>query len=116
MTEQYRRVVGDTEADIEDQLLVTLSDGTTRVEDISGFQTVTFHLEKPDGSVSTATDSGAVTVLDSPNGIVEYQLQDGDLDQQGRYRYEWQVTYGDGEVLSFPSDGLGEVWVREDLG
>lgn len=111
MSEQYRRVVGDTEADIEDQLLADDS-----AEDISGFQSVAFHLEKPDDTVVTATDTGAVTVEDSVNGIVSYQFQSGDLDQQGRYRYEWEVTYGDGEVMTFPGDGVGEIWVREELG
>lgn len=111
MTTQYRRVVGDTEGDIKDQLL---ADGSA--EDISGFQSVELHLEKPDESVVTADDSGAVTVEDSPNGIVSYQFQSGDLDQQGRYRYEWEVTYGDGEVLTFPGEDMGKIWVREELG
>lgn len=111
MSDQYRRVVGDTESDIEDQLL---ADG--HAEDISGFQSVELHLEKPDDTVLTAADTGAVTVEDSPTGIVSYQFQPGDLDQTGRYRYEWEVTYGDGEVMTFPGDGMGKLWVREELG
>lgn len=47
---------------------------------------------------------------------VQYQFQDGDLDQSGRYRYEWEVTFGDGGVLTFPGDGVATIWVREELG
>lgn len=110
MSRQYRRVVGDTESPIEDQLL---ADGTN--VDISGFQSVAFHLEKPDGSTITADDTGDVTVENSPDGLVSYDVQSGDFDQQRRYRYEWEVTFGDGGVLTSPGDGTGEIWVREGL-
>lgn len=110
MTNDYRRVVGDTESAIED----TLTDGSTAV-DISGFQSVEFHLTKPDDTSVSDDTNGAVTVEDSPNGQVKYDFQSGDLDQQGRYEYEWQVTFGDGGVLSFPSKAPATIWVREEL-
>jgi hypothetical protein len=111
MTDQYRRVVGDTESPIEDQLT---NDGTNT--DISGFQSVEIHIEKPDGTVITADDTGNVTVGNSPEGLVKYDFQAGDLDQQGRYFYEWQVTFGDGGILTFPGDGRATIWAREETG
>lgn len=107
----YERVVGDTESPIED----TLTDGVAAI-DISGFQSVSFHLLKPDDTSVTADDaSAAVTVEDSPTGKVEYAFQTGDLDQEGRYRYEWEVTFGDGGVLTIPSDGWETIYVRDEL-
>jgi hypothetical protein len=107
----YERVVGDTESPIEDTLI---DDGG--VSDISGFQKVEFHLIKPDDTSVTATDSdAAVTVEDSVNGQVKYEFQSGDLDQDGRYRYEWEVTFGDGGILTYPSSGWEPIFVRDEL-
>jgi hypothetical protein len=107
----YERVVGDTESPIEDTLV---ADGDAI--DISGFQQVAFHLVKPDDTEVTATDSDpGVTVEDSPTGQVKYDFQSGDLDQEGRYRYEWEVTFGDGGVLTVPSDGWETIYVRDEL-
>jgi hypothetical protein len=110
MSEQYRRVVGDTESDLEDQLLADASN-----VDLTNFQEVEIHLGKPDGTTVTDDTTGNVSVQDVSNGVVQYQFQSGDLDQQGRYRYEWEVTFGDGGVLSFPGDELATIWVREEL-
>lgn len=110
MTEQYRRVVGDTESDIEDQLVAD----QTNVA-LTDFQEVEIHIEKPDGTSLTDDTTGAVSVQDVANGVVQYQFQSGDLDQSGRYRYEWEVTFGDGGVLTFPGDDYATIWVRDEL-
>jgi hypothetical protein len=107
---EYRRVVGDTESNIEDQLLADASN-----VDLSNFQEVELHLEKPDGTTLTDDTTGAVSVQDVSNGVVQYQFQSGDLDQTGRYRYEWEVTFGDGGVLTFPGDELATIYVRDEL-
>jgi len=108
--EQYRRVTADTEGDIEDQLL---ADGAP--VDISGFQSVAIHIETPSGTLLEADDTGAVTVEDSPTGRVAYQFGPDDLTESGRYRYEWEVTFGDGGVATFPSAGLALLYVRDGL-
>lgn len=110
MSDQYRRVVGDTDSPIEDTLI-----GDGQAIDISGFQSVELHIEKPDGTTITDDNTGNVTVEDSPAGEVKYEFQTGDLDQQGRYRYEWQVTFGDGGILTFPGDTMAKIWVREEI-
>jgi len=108
--EQYRRVTGDTEGDIEDQLTAD-----SEPVSIEGYQSVVIHIETPSGSVITADDSGAVTVDDAPSGRVSYQFQAGGLDARGQYQYEWEVTFGDGGVATFPSDTPARLFVRDGL-
>lgn len=50
-------------------------------------------------------DSGA-TIKDASNGVVAYQWQSGETDRTGAYYIEWEVTYGDGGVETFPRDGF----------
>lgn len=110
MSEQYRRVVGDTESDIEDQLLADSAN-----VDLTNLLGVSIHIVKPDGTTITDDRNGAVSVQDVSNGVVQYEFQSGDLDQSGRYRYEWEVTFGDGGVLTFPGDDWATIWVRDEL-
>jgi hypothetical protein len=109
MTNAYRRVVGDTGPPIEDTLM---SDETP--DDITGAD-VSIHITKPDDSLITADDSGAVTVESAEDGEVRYDFQDGDLDQEGRYRYEWEVAFTGGETVSYPSESERKIWVRQEL-
>jgi len=110
MSEPYFRVVGDTDTSIDDQLV---ADGSA--VDISNFSSVEIHIEKPDDTVITDDTNGGVTVTDAANGKVKYEFASGDLDRPGRYRYEWQITFGGGDVLTVPSSGLGIIQVREEL-
>lgn len=110
MSSQYRRVVGDTETDIRDQLL---ADGSP--VDISEFHAVAIHIETPTGDVIVADTNSGVTVNNSPEGMVRYSFSEGDLSDRGRYRYEWEVTFADGGVLTFPADGMAKIWVRDEL-
>jgi len=110
LTERYHRVVGDTESPIKDTLK---TDGSAA--DISGFQQVQIAIEKPDETVITDPDAGNVNVIDAVNGAVEYAFAAGDLDQTGDYRYEWEITFGNGGVLTFPAESTPEIKVRDEL-
>lgn len=109
MTNAYRRVTGDTGPPIRDTLV---ADDTP--VDLSG-ATVKIHLTKPDKTLVTADDSGAVTVESAADGEVKYDFQTGDLDQRGSYNYEWEITFGDGTVQTYPSEDKREIWVRNEL-
>jgi hypothetical protein len=115
MRAQYRRVMSDSESSIKDQLTGVQFDGSEINVDIQDFSEVAVHIERPDGSVVTGNTSGDVTVEDPLVGKVKYDFSQSDLDQQGRYRYEWEVTFVDGGVLTFPADEMAKIWVREEL-
>jgi len=107
---QYRRAVGDTESSIEDQLT-----GDGDVISIEDFNEVEIHIEKPDGTTITDDTTGNVVVENSTEGLVRYDFAASDLGQSGRYTYEWQVTFGDGGILTFPGDDLAKLWVRDEI-
>ena len=48
--------------------------------------------------------------------VVEYDWQPGDTDQAGLRRAEFEVTYSDGAVETFPNGGYLLVQISEDLG
>jgi len=110
MSDPYRRVVGDTDTSLDDQLV---ADG--QAVDISNHSSVEIHIETPDGNVITDDTGGGVTVVDANNGKVKYEFSSGDLDTPGRYRYEWQITFGGGDVLTVPSGSLERIEVRDEL-
>lgn len=57
----------------------------------------------------------AVIVTASPP-VIEYQWQTGDTDITGLRPAEFEVTYADGRVETFPTDNSLAVHIRPDLG
>lgn len=110
----YYRVTGDTESPLGPDRL-TDEDGAT--VDLSG-ATVALHVwSATDGSTLISDDtSGNVSITDAANGEVEYEFQSGDLDTAGQYHYEWEVTFSDGGIETWPSrDGdYGVLVVRPE--
>lgn len=61
--------------------------------------------------------AGTVTqVGDGSRGEVLYQWAAGDTDVAGEHIYEWEVTYANGEIQTFPTEGYGPCTFAEDLG
>ena len=54
-------------------------------------------------------------VIDEETAEVGYTWADGDLDDPGVYRGEYEVTYSDTSVETFPVNGYIEVWILQDL-
>jgi hypothetical protein len=60
---------------------------------------------------------GTGAVVDADDGTVQYVLTAEDLaNPAGVYFGEWQVTYDDGAVETFPSSGFVELVLYGDLG
>lgn len=81
---------------------------------------VVFSLE-PIGSNTPVVDEATVTVGDgSYDGekdttVVSYTLDSTDLSTAGDYVAEFEATYADGEVLSFPQGRYIYISVEEDI-
>lgn len=67
------------------------------------------------GASSAKVDASA-TIVDADAGIVRYDWQAGDTDTPGVYRAEWEVTYSDSSVESFPNGTFFLVSIEADLG
>lgn len=87
---------GDTRPTLTRQLL----DEDGEPVDVTG-ATVRFTLEDPSGAVVVTEQ--LCTVLDGPTGEVAYEWQPGDTDRDGAHLGEFEVTYADGGVQTFPN-------------
>lgn len=66
------------------------------------------------GRQGAVVDAPGVVVSQQPP-IVGYLWAAGDTDQAGRYQAEFQVTYGDGHIETFPNQGFIAVSVNADV-
>lgn len=73
--------------------------------------TVLFVLRHSSGTVISKT----AVIVSAAAGTVSYTTVTSDLSTAGKYRQEWQATFGDGRVYTFPSDGWNTVNVIDDL-
>jgi len=90
----------------------TLSDSSGTVINLTG-STVRFHLY--DQTKDTAKIDAAATITDAANGVVVYTWAAGDTDTVGWYWGEFEVTYSDTTVETFPNSGYISVKVTPEL-
>lgn len=91
---------------------VILKDGDAAAVDITGNLGVTFHMRDQSGTVKV---DAAATVNDASAGDVQYDWSAGDTDTAGIYDAEFEVTYSDGTIETFPNYGFAKVNITEDL-
>jgi hypothetical protein len=94
-------------------LRVSLLDGTGPLN-LSG-ATVTMSMRRADGGPLVLTDAAVQIVGDPTLGVVEYQWQPGDTATDGKYIVQWDVTFSNGAVQPFPTEGFTEVTIYPDL-
>ncbi len=75
--------------------------------------TVKFLMRSPNAASAKVNAAGAI--VDAASGSVKYAWAAADTDTAGRYRAEWQVTFADGRLETFPNAGYLEIAVVEDL-
>jgi len=74
--------------------------------------TVTFRMREYGGTVPVIDSAGVIVTI---GGVVEYRWAEGDTDASGSYEAEFEVTYADGTVETFPSSGYIPVEVTEAI-
>jgi hypothetical protein len=79
--------------------------------DLTG-ATVRFKMAPVGGE--TVLDQIAAVITTSPP-VVEYAWAEADTATAGRYNAEWEVTYSDATVETFPNKGFLMVSVNPDL-
>lgn len=65
----------------------------------------------PETLIRTAAIAGDPTL-----GNVEYQPVAADVQQEGIFDHEWQVTFPDGKILTVPNFDFNTVEILRDLG
>lgn len=99
---------GDTGPAITGQLL----DGDLRAVDLTD-ATVAFKAK--DRGTGAVAINGSATLDDAETGLVRYQWVTADTDTQGEFLAEWQVTFADGAVQTWPTPGFIAVHVVGDV-
>jgi len=99
--------------DTSPAIQATVKDGSGNAINVTG-ASVVFNMRTVSGTVKV--DRGAGTVVDGAAGQVKYQWQVGDTDTTGVYEAEFEVTYADSTVETFPNKGYIKVKIEDDIG
>lgn len=103
-TFQMRR--NDTAPPIE----ATLTADSTAVDLTDA--TVRFHMQDTAGTVKV---DAAATLVVAASGTVKYVWAAADTDTGGWFKAEWEVTFSDGTVRTFPNPGYTNVRITGDI-
>ena len=98
--------------DTSPAMLASLQDANGDAVDITA-ASVRFHL-RPISSQIVKVDADAVIVT-AAQGEVRYNWQAADTDTIGSYQAEFEVTYSDGTIETFPNDGYIRVEIISDI-
>ena len=74
---------------------------------------VRFHM-RAIGANNTKVDAAAV-VVSAAAGLVQYNWIAADTDTIGSYQAEFEVTYPDSTVETFPNDGYVRIEIIDDI-
>lgn len=55
-------------------------------------------------------------IQDAINGVVWFIFEANEVDEAGMFRGEFEVTYADGRVETFPNEGYITIQINSDLG
>jgi hypothetical protein len=92
---------------------VTLTYEDDTAVNLSSVQSVFLHVRPRSSTI--VQFSVAVTVTDGPNGEVEWRPLAAETDTSGHFRCEWEVTFADGTVQTFPTRGYDRLIVLGDI-
>jgi len=98
--------------DTSPSLQTTLLDGDGLPVSISGNNGVRFHMRAAGGTVKIDTDA---IVVDAAAGIVRYDWTATDTDTAGTFQAEFEVTYTDDKIETFPNLGYIEIVITDDI-
>ena len=91
----------------------TLKDGDGNVINLAD-ATVRFHMRAID-SATAAVDAAGSVVSPAANGVVEYAWDAADTTTAGMYSAEFEVTYSDGSIETFPNSDYIRVEIVDDI-
>ena len=99
--------------DTRPSLRCTLLDADELPVDLTA-ATVEFHMRVyPAGTTKIA--AGTVAVIDTAQGDVEYKWSASDTDTAETYEAEFECTFSDGTIQSFPNDKHAFVYITDDI-
>jgi len=98
--------------DTSPSMLATLQDADAAAVDITA-ASIRFHM-RPIGSSQTTVDAQAA-IVDALAGEIRYDWQAADTAKVGSYQAEFEVTYADSSIETFPNNGYIRVQITDDI-
>ena len=100
----------DTAPSIE----AVLTDSTGRAKSLILASQIKFNMSTEEGS--SLVNLGTASIINATKVIVSYPWQTGDTSNTGIHNAEFQVTYTNGQIETFPNSGYIKIIIREELG
>ena len=99
--------------DTAPSISAALKDSNGRARSMVDAASIAFHMKDENGTI--IVDAGAGIVLNPAKGTVAYDWQTGDTANTGIHSAEFQVTYNNGGIETFPNTGYIKVIVKDEL-
>ena len=99
--------------DTAPSLVAILRDIRKRPRILTG-ATVVFHM-RLQSDLTVKVNGSSVTITDASLGLVTYVWSASDTDTVGVYQGEFQVTYADSTVESFPNNDYIIITILDDI-
>ena len=97
--------------DTSPAIQATLKDGNGSPINLNGADVV-IHMKSVDGVLKV---NEQVTIVDADTGVVKYEWVTGDTDTVGTYYVEFQVTYADSTIETFPNSSNIIIFIKPEL-
>ena len=94
-------------------LEAALTDSNGRRRDMTQASTVRFHMKDENGNALVTGGTGSI--INAAKGIIAYDWQAGDTANTGTHSAEFEVTYNNGQVETFPNTGYIKVIIKDEL-
>jgi hypothetical protein len=102
------------QGDTAPALRVTLQRSNGNPVDLSTVDSVEFSLEDGDNEQIIQDDlSGAVSIINASEGLLQYSWEPGDTDTIGQKRAEFTLEFQSGEIETFPNSGFIIISIQE---
>lgn len=100
------------QGDTSPSLRVKLKNPDQSAANLTG-ASVRFHMRAVDASVASVDHDA--TIVDVTGGEVQYDWQAGNTSAAGSFYGEFEVTFSDGTVGTYPNDGYLDISITEEL-
>tara|TARA_R110000823_G_scaffold139299_1_gene269048 strand:+ start:253 stop:573 length:321 start_codon:yes stop_codon:yes gene_type:complete len=97
--------------DTSPAIQATLKDANGSTINLNG-AVVNIHMKSVNGVLKVDEQ---MTVVDADTGVVKYDWVTGDTDTVGTYYVEFQVTYADLTIETFPNDDKAVILIKPEL-
>lgn len=104
---------GIKQNDTKEVIQITCTDSSGAAVNVTG-ASISFKMKKPGSSTLKVNAAGAIVTAAS--GIIKYVWATGDTDTAGEYEAEFQVTFSDSSIQTFPNGGNLSIYIYPQVG